>query len=890
MASVNLKTLVDKLNSACKKAIENAAGLCVSRTNYSVELEHCLLKMQEMAQADFARIYKHFDIDAGKVQRQLTLCLDQLQRGNTRSPSLAPDVVSWLREAWVLSSLEFGAYRVRSGYLLAALMADRDLGAKVRSISPELGKLSGERLVKEVKAIIKGSVEDAVEAGAAVPPEEVVAGQMAGDSKTPALDQFTLNLTDRAGKGEIDPVIGRDFEIRQVIDILTRRRQNNPILTGEAGVGKTAVVEGFALKVVAGDVPPPLKGVAVRTLDLGLLQAGAGVKGEFENRLKQVMAEVKASTQPIILFIDEAHTLIGAGGSAGQGDAANLLKPALARGELRTIAATTWMEYKKYFETDSALKRRFQLIKVNEPDIANGTRMMRGFAKTLEKHHRVRVLDEAIEDAVKLSHRYITDRQLPDKSVTLLDTACAKVALSQSALPAALQDCQRELQALEVEIGILEREVIVGKSHDVRIKELQSAKDSTLKKQEDLTKRWEKEKQLAADLQKAQAKLEAHLAAAATSGSPDRLSAEAESKIRADLARVEKELLELQGENPLVFPLVDSQAVAEIVAGWTGIPVGKMVRNEIIAVQMLEARLKDRVIGQDHALSTLSERIRTSRAGLGDPRRPIGVFLLVGPSGVGKTETALALSDILYGGDRNMVTINMSEYKEDHKVSRLTGSAPGYVGYGEGGVLTEAVRRKPYSIVLLDEVEKANEAVQEIFYQVFDKGVLQDDRGNDINFKNTIILLTSNVGTDTIMKVCADPDTRPDARGLGEALRPALLKSFKPALLGRMTLVPYFPLSDDVMRGIIQLQLKRIADRVRENHRAAFTYADDVVSTIASRCKEVESGARNVDHIINGTLLPGIAGRFLEQMAEGKPVTRAHVTVGTDGTFTYDVK
>jgi len=900
MASVNLKALVGKLNTTCKKAFENAAGLCVSRTNYSIEIEHCLLKLHETAQADFARLFKHYGIDPSRVNRELTRALDQFQRGKAREGlSFSPDVVAWLREAWALTSLEFGAQRIRSGYLLAALMADRDLAAKACMSSPELAKLNGEQLIKEVKAIVKGSAEDAAEPGAGPQEAEAEPGQAAGDSKTPALDQFTLNLSERASKGEIDPVIGREFEIRQVIDILTRRRQNNPILTGEAGVGKTAVVEGFALAVLAGDVPPPLRGVAVRTLDLGLLQAGAGVKGEFENRLKQVMAEVKASAQPIILFIDEAHALIGAGGAAGQVDAANLLKPALARGELRTIAATTWMEYKKYFETDAALKRRFQVVKVDEPDILRGTRMMRGFAKTLEKHHNVRVLDEAIEDAVKLSHRYITDRQLPDKSVTLLDTACAKVALSQSALPAALQDCQRELEGLDVEIGILQREAVVGKDHDLRLRDLKERQQTVLKTQEELKQRWEQEKRLAAQVQELRAKLEAHAAAQddlktgtgtsqARSQTPFSAPDE-ERQTRAELAKVDKELATLQGEHPLVLSVVGSQAVAEVVAGWTGIPVGKMVRNEIIAVQTLEQRLKERVVGQDHALRAISERIRTARAGLGDPRRPVGVFLLVGPSGVGKTETALALAEILYGGDRNMVVINMSEYKEEHKVSRLTGSAPGYVGYGEGGVLTEAVRRKPYSVVLLDEVEKANESVQEIFYQVFDKGVLQDDRGNDINFKNTIILLTSNVGTDTIMKVCADPDTRPDAHGLAEALRPSLLKAFKPALLGRMTVVPYFPLSDEVLRSIIHLQLKRIADRVRENHRAAFSYADNVVTTIASRCKEVESGARNVDHIINGTLLPAIAEQFLANMAEGKPVTTAHVAADDSGQFVYEV-
>jgi type VI secretion system protein VasG len=636
---------------------------------------------------------------------------------------------------------------------------------------------------------------------------------------------------------------------------------------------------------VAGDVPAALRGVAVRTLDLGLLQAGAGMKGEFENRLKSVITEVKVSPQPIILFIDEAHTIIGAGGAAGQGDAANLLKPALARGELRTIAATTWAEYKKFFETDAALKRRFQVIKVNEPDLDQACRMMRGLSATLEKHHGVRILDEAVADAVKLSDRYLTDRQLPDKAVSLLDTACARVALSQSATPAALEDCRREIEHLDVEMGILERETAVGAAHDERLRDLEERQRAAEQRRSELEKRWEDEKKLVEGIRPLRARLEAH--AAANGESKDRLPADEERRCREELGRLETQLLLLQGETPLVHPVVRGQAVAEVVSAWTGIPVGKMVLDEIKTVLTLQRKLEDRVIGQPHALRIIAERIQTARASLADPRRPIGVFLLVGPSGVGKTETALALADILYGGDRNMVVINMSEYKEDHKISRLTGSAPGYVGYGEGGVLTEGVRRKPHSIVLLDEVEKANVAVQEIFYQVFDKGTLQDDKGQEVNFKNTIILLTSNVATDTIMRLCADPDTCPDAAGLATAIRPDLLKAFKPALLGRIHVVPYFPLGDEVLRSIIHLQLRRISQRVRENHRAAFSYDDALVTTIAGRCKEVESGARNVDHIITGTLLPEIAREVLGRMAEGKALERVHIGVDAKGQFSY---
>jgi type VI secretion system protein VasG len=904
MAPLNLKALVGKLNATCRRTLEAAAGLCLSRTNYNVELEHWLLKLLEPTDTDLPRILRHYDVDKSKVSRELTRSLDQLRTGNARAPELSLDILEVMREAWVLTSLEYKASRIRSGFLLAALLADRNLSARVQKVSPELAKISGEKLHADAPALVSGTAEDHAAPGEA--PAEEGPSRPAGDSKTPSLDQFTIDLTLRARKGELDPVVGRDFEIRQVIDILMRRRQNNPILTGEAGVGKTAVVEGFALQVAQGQVPAPLRNVAVRTLDLGLLQAGAGVKGEFENRLKSVIAEVKASPQPIILFIDEAHTLIGAGGSAGQGDAANMLKPALARGELRTIAATTWNEYKKYFETDAALKRRFQVVKVDEPDVAKAVRMMRSLADALQLHHKVRVLDEAVVEAVKLSHRYITDRQLPDKCVSLLDTACSRVALSQGSVPPPIQDCRREIEHLDIEIGALERESAIGSNHQQRLQELREHKQQTETRLDGLEKRWEKEKTLVGTIQELRTKLEKHALAiskpsdgkqadgkqpGAKQPDPrDRLSADEERRCRDELAPLERELIQLQGEEPLVFPVVAGEAIAEVVSGWTGVPVGKMVRDEIQTVLALKEKLEERIVGQSHALDAIAQRIRTSRANLTDPRRPIGVFMLVGPSGVGKTETAVALADILFGGDRAMVVINMSEYKEDHKISRLTGSAPGYVGYGEGGVLTEAVRRKPYCIVLLDEVEKANVAVQEIFYQVFDKGMLQDDKGNEVNFKNTIILLTSNVGTETIMKVCADPDTRPDPAGLAEALRPDLLKSFKPALLGRINIVPYFPLNDEVLRKIIVLQLKRIGDRVRENHRAKFSYDEALISTIASRCKEVESGARNVDHILTGTLLPEIAGEFLARMAEGKPVERAHVSVSPEGKFEYRVE
>jgi type VI secretion system protein VasG len=885
MASVNIRSLVDKLNPHCRRTLEGAAGLCLSRTNYDIEIEHWLLKLLEPANTDLSRILRHFDVDPARVSRELTRALDRLKTGNGRVPQFSPKTVDLMREAWTRSSLDFNAGSVRSGYLLTALLSDDDLSLGIRDSSPELAKVSGERLQKEVQALIEGSIED--QPGTVAAPDSQPSGKAAAPSSTPALDQFTLNLTERARKGEIDPVIGRDFEIRQVIDILTRRRQNNPILTGEAGVGKTAVVEGFAMRIVQGDVPESLKNVVVRTLDLGLLQAGAGVKGEFENRLKSVMAEVKASPRPVILFIDEAHTIIGAGGAQGQGDAANLLKPALARGELRTIAATTWAEYKKYFETDAALKRRFQVVKVEEPDEDKALKMMRGFSGTLEKHHKVRILDEAVDDAVKLSHRYITDRQLPDKSVTLLDTACARVALGQSATPPALEDCRRDIEHLKLEMEILQREQALGAEHDQRLQELTEKREKAEKNLAALEKRWAEEKALVGKMQGLRTRLEAQVTGQAHG--EDRLTSQELARAREELGKLAKELADLQGETPLVQPVVDRQAVAQVVSGWTGIPVGKMVLDEIRTVLTLKEKLAERVVGQSHALEAIAQRIQTARGGMADPRRPIGVFLMVGPSGVGKTETALALADILYGGDRNMVVINMSEYKEEHKISRLTGSAPGYVGYGEGGVLTEAVRRKPYSIVLLDEVEKANVAVQEIFYQVFDKGTLQDDRGTEVDFKNTIIMLTANVGSDTIMKVCADPDTRPDAEGLATALRPDLLKAFKPALLGRLTLVPYFPLTDEVLRQIIKLQLGRIRDRMRANYKATLDYDESLINVIASRCKEVETGARNVDHILTGTLLPDMSREFLARMAEGKRVQNTRVSVNSEGKFVYQI-
>ncbi len=884
----NLKALIARLNPTSRSALEAAAGLCLSRTNYDVEIEHLLLKLIESPDSDCARIFRRFEVDPSRVARDLTRAIDRLKTGNARTPALSPRLPHVFEQAWSLGSIDYGASSVRSGFILLALLADPDSARLVRDLSPELKKISVETLQKELPAIVSGSSEDREAGEVAAFPGEGAAPGARPDSKTPALDQFTIDLTARARAGGIDPVLCRDFEIRQVVDILTRRRQNNPILTGEAGVGKTAVVEGFALKIAQGDVPPPLRNVSLRSLDLGLLQAGAGIKGEFENRLKSVIAEVKASPQPVILFIDEAHTMIGAGGQAGAGDAANLLKPALARGELRTIAATTWAEYKKYFEKDAALARRFQVVKVEEPTEEQAIIMMRGITGALEKHHRVRILEEAVEASVRLSHRYISGRQLPDKCVSVLDTACARLALSQTSTPPQVEDCQRRIAQLGTQIEALQREEVAGASHGERIAELTSAKSAAEEELRRLMERWDKEKNLVGRLRELREQLETR-SVKSDGGEPRRLSDAEIEALRAEMTGLNEELRRVQGENPLMQVCVDSQTVAEVISGWTGIPVGKMMSDEIKTVLSLHERLAERVIGQDHALWAISQRIRTARANLVDPRRPIGVFLLVGPSGVGKTETALALADTLYGGERNMVTINMSEYQEAHTVSSLKGSPPGYVGYGEGGVLTEAVRRKPYSVVLLDEVEKAHPDVMELFFQVFDKGVLEDGEGREIDFKNTVILLTSNAGTETVMKLCADPETRPDPFALADALRPDLLKFFKPAFLGRLIVVPFYPITDDVMRSIIKLQLGRIRKRVEENHRAQFTYDEALVSAIAGRCKEVESGARNVDHILTRTLLPEISQEVLSRMAAGGSITKVHVSVDDQGQFLYQI-
>lgn len=911
--NVNLKSLVGRLNDVTRNALEGAAGLCLSRTNYDVEVEHILAKLLEQDDTDLHKIAAHYEVNLDRLNKDVSSALDRLKSGNSRTPGLSDRIPKWIQDAWLLASVDFGAAKVRSGHMILALIGGDGFARIARDISKEFEHISPEDLQTRLPDVTADSAEargaTALGETGGVSDGAPVASGIPG--KTKSLDQFTEDLTAKAMAGKIDPVLGRDFEIRQIVDILTRRRQNNPILTGEAGVGKTAVVEGFALRIAQGDVPDPLKNVSVRSLDLGLLQAGAGIKGEFESRLKGVIDEVKSSPQPIIMFIDEAHTMIGAGGAAGQNDAANLLKPALARGELRTIAATTWAEYKKYFEKDAALARRFQVVKIEEPDEEKAVAMMRGIADKMEGHHNVRILDEAIVECVKLSHRYITGRQLPDKSVSVLDTACAKVAIGQGATPASVEDSTRRIQNLSSEIDSLERELVTGAEHDDRLVELKTKRTETEADLAKLTEQWNKEKELVTQIRTIRTKLEmsrhegklGEIAAAATeaeagaetdgdgatAAAPEASTPVDTEFLKGELKRLNAELKEVQGEDPLMQPVVTGQSVAEVISGWTGIPIGKMVADEINAVLNLSATLRERVLGQDHALEAISQRIRTSRAGLTDPKRPIGVFMLVGTSGVGKTETALALAESLYGGERNLISINMSEYQEAHTVSSLKGSPPGYVGYGEGGVLTEAVRKKPYSVVLLDEVEKAHPDVMELFFQVFDKGVLEDGEGREIDFKNCIILLTSNVGTDTIMKLCADPETMPEPDGIVEAIKAELNAAFKPALLGRLVTVPYYPISDEIMRLIIRLQLGKIKKRISDNHGAQFSYEDSVIETVAKRCTDVDSGARNVYNILTGTMLPDMSGEVLSRMASGEGIKKVHVKVGDDEKFVYEI-
>ncbi|WP_175920982.1 type VI secretion system ATPase TssH [Burkholderia pyrrocinia] len=888
--STPLKTLITKLNPLCRRATERAASACLARGHYEVDLEHLFLALLEEPAGDLPLALRASRVDPHALRADLERELTRLKTGNTRTPVFSVHLIALFEQAWLIASLDSQLGRIRSGHLLLALLTAPDLAQFAQRMSSQFAEVNVTDLKHKFDEIVAGSSEaeprQAESDDGGVAPAGDGAAPAAGPSKTPALDTYTTNLTQRARDGKIDPVIGREAEIRQAIDILMRRRQNNPIMTGEAGVGKTAVVEGLALRIAADDVPPPLSGVALHVLDMGLLQAGASVKGEFENRLKSVIDEVKKSAHPIILFIDEAHTIIGAGGQAGQNDAANLLKPALARGELRTIAATTWSEYKKYFEKDAALARRFQVVKVEEPSEPLAAAMLRGMSGLMEKHFNVRILDDAITEAVRLSHRYISGRQLPDKAISVLDTACAKVALAHSATPAAIDDTKKRIERIDAEIASLEREAAGGAPHDERLAELRSARDTALEQLAQDEARYEAERAIVAEIAELRETLD-KARGPSEDGQPVDVQA-----TRDKLAERVAALHALQGGEPMVPLQVDGHVVAEIVAAWTGIPLGRMVKDEIDTVLNLQPLLTARVIGQDHALDAIAQRVRTATANLEDPNKPRGVFMFVGPSGVGKTETALALADILYGGERKMVTINMSEYQEAHSVSGLKGSPPGYVGYGEGGVLTEAVRRNPYSVVLLDEVEKAHPDVLEMFFQVFDKGTMDDAEGREIDFRNTLIILTSNVGSSAVMQACLNKPAEelPDPDALAETLRPQLYKTFKPAFLGRMKVVPYYPISDDVLAEIIELKLERIRRRIDANHKAAFEWDESLVDAVLARCTEVDSGARNVDHILNGTLLPEIAGHVLGRIADGEAIARIAVRADEAGEFAYTVE
>lgn len=895
MTEISRVALFGKLNALGYKSVEGATVFCKMRGNPYVEIVHWLAQIVQLPDSDFKRIMDHYKIDTGRLAADMTAALDALPRGASTISDLSQHLEDAMERAWVYGSLLYSSSQVRTGHLVLGMMKTKNLRNIFLGISREFARILPDDLADNFATITDGSPEERLvpqdgssTGGGAVPGEASGAMSPASMGKEEALKQFCTDMTQQAKDGKIDPIVGRDEEIRQIVDVLMRRRQNNPILTGEAGVGKTAVVEGFALRIARGDVPPALQGARLLALDVGLLQAGASMKGEFENRLKSVIEEVQASTTPIIMFIDETHTLVGAGGAAGTGDAANLLKPALARGTLRTIGATTWAEYKKHIEKDPALTRRFQVVAVEEPGIAKAIMMMRGIASMLEKHHNVQILDEAIAAAVELSARYIPARQLPDKSVSVLDTTCARVAISQHAVPAEVDDARKRIDSLNTEMDIIGRDETAGFDVAERRAGVQLMLDAEQQRLADLNVRWDAEKAVVKDILDLRAKLRddgapvdgAEAEALAESSDADR--AELMTQLRAKNA----ELHALQGEIALILPIVDQQAVASVIGDWTGIPVGKMVKDELDTVLNLESHLAKRVIGQDHAMKMIAKRIQTSRAGLDNPNKPIGVFLLAGTSGVGKTETALALAEVLYGGEQNVITINMSEYQEAHTVSSLKGAPPGYVGYGEGGVLTEAVRRKPYSVVLLDEVEKAHPDVHEVFFQVFDKGVMEDGEGRVIDFKNTLILLTSNAGSDLIMDLCSDPELMPDIDGLTKAMRDPLLKVFPAALLGRMVTIPYYPLSPDMIGKITALQLNRIQKRVTENHKVPFSYTDAVVTEIVSRCQELESGGRMIDAIVTNTMLPDISAEFLNRMMQGKTVNRVAIDV-EDNNFTY---
>ncbi|WP_151714825.1 type VI secretion system ATPase TssH [Acinetobacter sp. TUM15071] len=849
----NLKVLITKLSPPTRTALEKSANFCINQLNYEIEIEHLFVELLNQNTAnDLHILLKKNNISPDALIADLKETIASLPKGNTRTPIFAKSIVRLFEQAWLLASAEQTPL-IRSSHLLIALLTAPDL-QQIAFRASSLFELFPIDTMKHKFLDIcgKSSEQPQTENTITSEVEPTDTQSTITAAKTPALDQYTINLTEKAQNGGIDPVIGREFEIRLMLDILMRRRQNNPILTGEPGVGKTAVVEGLALKIAQGLVPEALKNVQLHSLDMGLLQAGASVKGEFENRLKQVIQEVQASAHPIILFIDEAHTMIGAGGQAGQNDAANLLKPALARGELRTIAATTWAEYKQYFEKDAALSRRFQVVKIEEPTEEVAIDMLRAMIPVMQNHFNLHIDDQAIITAVQASHRYISGRQLPDKAVSVLDTASARVALTQNAQPVILDQFKAQQHNLKLEHQILTHEHQQFPIHHQRLDDLNQQLTRLETEIQETEIKWQQELALVKQIQQ--------------------LNAQTETDHKAQIASLRAELAQLQGQTPLVFERVNAQIVNEIISDWTGIPVGNMVNDEIKQILTLEDKLGERVMGQDYALAQLVQGIKTSKAKLEDPNKPQGVFILIGPSGVGKTETALALANELYGGEQHLITINMSEYQEAHTVSSLKGAPPGYVGYGQGGVLTEAVRRNPYSVVLLDEIEKAHSDVQELFYQVFDKGMLEDGEGRVIDFKNTTIILTSNTGSSAIMQACLNQPVEewPHAEDLIEHLKPSLYKQFKPAFIGRMRIVPYFPLHDELLVRIIKHKLGKIVARIEKQYATQVQYSDDLIELLLSRCTEVDSGARNVDNILNSTVLPALATEILVALAEHK--------------------
>jgi len=895
LLDTNLRNLVARLNRVCSEALREAAHLCLSRTHYDVEIEHFLLTLLRSESSDLIPILHQWGIARAEVMADFEKALRGLKTDNHATPRFSPHLTRWLQSAWLIASIDYGAVSVRSGHLLLALLTDDEFVHRAREASPRLRDIKVQELQELFLQLLRGSVENE----ALVHPETVPSSSsrgVAGSGEAPALappdsrmlDQFSIDLTAQARKGLIDPIVGRDDEIRKMVDVLLRRRKNNPMVVGEAGVGKTAIVEGLALRIAKGDVPDSLKQISIRALDMTLLQAGAGVRGEFENRLKEIIKEIKSSPSPIVLFIDEAHILIGAGAAAGQGDAANLLKPALARGELRTIAATTYSEFKQYFEKDSALERRFQPIHVPEPDVPTAILMLRAVVRRFETHHGVRVLDEAVRAAVTMSDRYLSGRNLPDKAVDLIDTACARVALARAALPEPLERLERQVEHIDVEIRSLDREMSVGDAdHTVALEKLRRQREEAQSQLSALKARFDTARALMERILAAHRLLEAD--PVGPQAAPADLASLGRDELRASLAAMKRELSDVQGRDELVAVCVDQETIAQILSAWTGIPLGRMLADDFAVIQGLAAELGKRVVGQSAVLEEISKRISTSRARIEDPQKPIGVFLLTGPSGVGKTETALALAETLYGGERNLISINMSEYQEAHSIANLKGAVRGYVSYGEGGALTEPVRQRPYSVVLLDEVEKAHQDVMEVFYQVFDKGTLEDTTGRVANFRNTVILLTSNLGGDQVVEACLKRGWEiPDNSVLREVVMPPLRAHFPAAFLGRVIVLPFAPLSDEMIGSVARLKLDRIARRVREEHQLTLEYDGRVVEAIVGRCVEVESGARNVDHIISDSLLPEIGRRILGWMADGAFPASLKITTGEDGTFRYE--